>query len=89
MTRNIYMLLPDGREPSGSVLSALKMLGAASLTASYLGTWLVETDMEAGEMIVTLQEFDWHHPILLAYRQAGENRWSFLTITGRNHVSVE
>jgi hypothetical protein len=89
MSRNLYLLLPDGREPSGSVLSAFKELAGAPAVTIGDGIAKVVTELEPDEILATLASVDWHHPLLVAYRQSEESRWSYLTITGQNRVATE
>lgn len=88
--RHIYLLLPDGREPSGSVLSAFKVVGEGSLTRMFEeGIWRLDCDLESDKVLALLSGIDWHKPILVAFRAPRENRWSYATIAGSNRVAEE
>jgi len=86
----LFVLLPDGREPSGSLHSAIRELpGAPQLTIKDAGIATLVSTLEADEVLSILAKADWHFPLLLTYRGADEDRWSYCTITGTARVATE
>lgn len=85
-----YILLPDGREPSGSVFSAFKELGEGSLELKGDEShYVIRSSREPHDVLTQLAGIDWHRPLLVTYRGAGEDRWSYCTITGSARVPTE
>lgn len=89
MSRNLYLLLPDGREPSGSVLSVLGRPGITAVTARSNGVWSMESDGDSVAILTLLSGIEWAYPILVAFREEGDHRWSHATVLGRNEAVQE
>lgn len=81
------VLLPDRREPTGEdspwarLRRTIREEGGGLFGRRPLGI-LAPGDMPTDQVLSLLSSVNWHHPMSVVYMPFGENRWSFVTITG-------
>lgn len=81
------VLFPDGREPFGEgspwehLRRTIRDRGGHLFGDRPCGVF-APGDMSADEALSLISSINWHHPMSVMYQEFGENRWSYVAITG-------
>lgn len=81
------VLFPDRREPvgEGSPWQQLRRIlrdGGGGLMGSRPLGIFIHGEMSVNEALSLISSINWHHPMPVMYQAIGENRWSYVSITG-------
>lgn len=60
-------IFPDRREPEGVLIDAADAMTLLSTRS-------------AASVLMALRAIDWRHPALFVYREAEDDRWSYVTL---------
>lgn len=78
-TGTVYTVFLDRREATESRalledrFFVSKMLGRSD-------AYQTKSGADAADFLVALRRIDWHHPVLVVYREDGYDRWSYVTL---------